>query len=82
MNASQLEDVLDCGNAQEAWQELVHHLKARARQARNIAASLTRDANDALARAEEHMADAEGFDALAAALVNAEVDFQKTEKAA
>lgn len=82
MNARQMEDTLDCGNAQETWQELVHHLKARARQSREISASLQRDAEDALARADEHRADADGFEALAVALVNANVDFPKTEKAA
>jgi hypothetical protein len=78
----QLEDTLDCGNAQETWQELVHHLKARARQARQVFADLNREASDALLRAEEHKADAEGFDALAVALINANVDFPKTEKEA
>lgn len=78
----QLEDTLDCGNAQETWQELVHHLKARARLSRQIYADLNHEASDALNRAEEAKADAEAFEGLAVALINANVDFPKTEKAA
>jgi hypothetical protein len=82
MSPEQLQDILDCGNAQEAWQEMVAHFKQRARQEREIAADLEREAKDAFNRCTEHREIAAGFDVLAVALINADVDFPKSEKAA
>lgn len=82
MSPKQLEDVLDCGNAQETWQEMVAHFKQRAASERQIAFELEQESHDVLARSAEHHGIAADFDPLATALLNANVDFAKVEKAA
>lgn len=80
MKLEQLTDVLDCGDAQSTWQELVYHLKFRAAQSRDIARDLERDARDATAQAEDHRRNAVEFENLAEAMKKAPVTFPKTEK--
>lgn len=75
MSPEQIEDVLDCGNAQENWQTIVQRWKRRAAQSADIARKLRADAQDALDRATEHDDDARDFEQLAHALENASVTF-------
>ena len=75
MSPEQVQDALECGGPEEIWKVSIAYLESRARQSREIARGLRRDAQDALEQADGHFAAAAEFDNLAFAMKNAPVTF-------
>lgn len=68
-------DVMDCGDPEATWKEMVRHLRWRASNSRSLAFDCEQTAKDSAESATIFAAQADDFDALANALERASVTF-------